>query len=163
MFGYTLQDFTRDVRDDLIDLNYPYIVIFSGTLQLGLFDAIKNYKACVELVVAITDINAYSHIVFSGLLPRPMDFAQSRKRCEQYNSSYRLVVEELRRKYAHNVGFVDPFLEFVSLSGSVLDQDKNFHDGIFLSKQGAWKLRSTWLRHLGYFPRKAMELAVAVV
>ena len=41
MFGYSIQDYTADVRDELIDLTYEYVIVFLGTMQLGLFDSLK--------------------------------------------------------------------------------------------------------------------------
>ena len=35
-----------------------------------------------------------SNVVFSGLVPRPLDFPQSRVRCENYSRSYQLAMEE---------------------------------------------------------------------
>ena len=42
MFGYALLDYTHDINDELIDLTFPYIIIHLGTMQLGLFDPVKN-------------------------------------------------------------------------------------------------------------------------
>ena len=109
MFGYTIRDYQCDIEDELIELTYPYIVIFLGSLQLGLFDSIKNYEQMASLMRVIHK-NPNSHVLVSGLVPRPLDFPQSRKRCENYNSSSRLIVQELRRKFNCNVGFKDPFL-----------------------------------------------------
>ena len=114
MFGYTFNDYARDVSDELIDLNYPYIIVHLGTLQIGLFEAVKNYEMVLKLGAEISAVNSCAHLVISGLLLRPMDYPQSRCRCEMYNTSFKMVVQEIRRKKSANIGFMDPFLEFIN-------------------------------------------------
>ena len=140
MFGYSVLDYARDIRDELIDLMYPYIVIFLGTMQFGLFDSIKNYQQVSELLNVINSINLNSHVLITGLIPRPIDYTYSRKRCENYNSLYRLIVQELVRKCAYNVGFLDVFLEFLQLDGTIEDPQRLFVEQIFLSEAGTRKL-----------------------
>ena len=158
MFGYTLADYTRDVKDELIDLNFPYIIIFLGSMQLGLFESLAVYKQVSELLKAINQVNSNSHVLITGLVPQPMDYPKSRKTCENYNSSYRAITHELRRKFNYNVGFKDVFLEFLTLDGRIVNPKDNFVDDIFLSVTGARRLRAVWLRHLGFFPKKAAEV-----
>ena len=157
MFGYSIKDYTRDIQDDLIDLTFPYIIVFLGTLQLGLFDSIRNYQEVEALLLAINAVNDKSHVVISGLVPRPMDYPDSRKRCENVNSSFRLIVKELRRKFNYNVGYVDVFLDFITTRGEILDAQDNFVDQVFLSDTGARLLRKLWLRHLGFFPKTKVQ------
>ena len=88
MFGYSIQDYTRDIKDELIDLTYPYILIFLGTMQFGLFDWLKNYEAVSQLLKAINEVNSNSHVLITGLVPRPIDYPHLRKHCENFNSSY---------------------------------------------------------------------------
>ena len=88
MFGYSLVDYTRDINDKLIDLSYPYIIIFLGTMQLGLFEASRLFRELSDLMQAITTVNNKSHVMVSGLVPRPMDYGKSRRVCERYNMSY---------------------------------------------------------------------------
>ena len=158
MFGYTIQDFTRDIKDELIELTFPYVVLHLGTLQIGLFDSIKNYEAVSSFMHQVNEVSPNSYVLVSGLIPRPMDHPHPRKRCENYNSSYRLIVQELRRRFAFNVGFKDGYLDFLSLDDTILDREQNFDEGIFLSRAGARLLRSIWLRFLGFFLKKAMEV-----
>ena len=158
MFGYSIQDYTVDVRDELIDLTYEYVIVFLGTMQLGLFDSLKNYEAVSALVTAINRITPNSHVLVTGLVPRPMDYPHSRKRCENVNNSYCLIVQELHRKHAFNVGYLDVFLEFIELDGCITEPRHLFVEDIFLSEAGAHKLRAIWLHHLGFFPKKAVEL-----
>ena len=159
MFGYTLRDYTRDVNDELINLTYPYIIIFLGTMQIGLFESLAVYKNVSELTEVIRQQNNKSHILFTGLVPRPMDYPKSRKLYENYNNSYRTIVYELHRKFGYNLGFKDVFLDFLALDGSIINPKENFVDDIFLSVSGARLLRATWLHHLGFFPKKAVEVA----
>ena len=158
MFGYTIQNYTADVKDELIDLTYEYVVLFLGTMQLGLFDSLRNYEAVSALVTAINQIKPNSHVLVTGLVPRPLDYPHSCKRCESVNSSYRLIVQELRRKFAFNVGYLDVFLNFIDLDGKIMSPNELFVEDIFLSEKGARKLRAIWLRHLGFFPKKAVEV-----
>ena len=44
MVGYSIKDFTNDIRDSAIDLNYPYILVFLGSLQLSAFDSRDLHK-----------------------------------------------------------------------------------------------------------------------
>ena len=163
MFGYSLQDYTRDITDELIELTYPYIIVFLGTMQLGLYDSVKNYQDVSALLKAINAVNDKSHVLISGLVPRPLDYPDSRKRCENYNGSYRLIVQELVRKFNYNIGFIDVFLDFIGFDGKILDEHVNFIDQVFLSVQGARTLRKLWLRHLGFFPKTAVQVASAHV
>ena len=39
MVGYTLRNYTQDIRDGFIGMQFPYVVVFMGTMQLGVFDA----------------------------------------------------------------------------------------------------------------------------
>ena len=158
MFWYTLQDYVRDIDDDLIELTFPYIIVFLGSMQLGLFDSITNYQHVAKLLQAINNKNSKSHVLISGLVPRPMDYPDSRKQCENFNSSYRAVMKELVHKYNYNLGYIDVFLDFLALDGKIIDPHKNFVEEVFLSETGARFLRKLWLRHLGYFPKMAVQV-----
>ena len=37
--GYSLQDYTNDIKDSALDLNFPYILVYIRTLQLRMFDS----------------------------------------------------------------------------------------------------------------------------
>ena len=63
------------------------------------------------------------------------------------------------RKFAYNVGYLDVFLQFLELDGTITNAQQLFEEQIFLSVAGARKLRGIWLRHLGFFPKKAVEVA----
>ena len=131
-----------DIKDELIELTFSYVVLHLGTLQKGLFDSIKNYEAVSSFMHQVNEVSPNSYVLVSGLIPLPMDHPHSRKRCENYNSSYRLIVQELRRRFAFNVGFKDAYLDFLSLDGTIIDREQNFDEGIFLSRAGARLLRS---------------------
>ena len=55
-------------------------------------------------------------------------------------------MEQLREKEKYNISFKDVFLEFIDLSGAIIDAKKNFVDEIFLSEYGICILRASWLR-----------------
>ena len=97
MVGYTMLNYAQDIRDGFVELQYPYIVVFLGTMQFVKFDSRQVQKDAHQLMEAINDVNPYSHVVFSGLVPRPLDFPQSRVRCENYSRSYQLAMEEFRQ------------------------------------------------------------------
>ena len=65
--------------------------------------------------------------------------------------------KELTRKYGWNIGYVGTYLEFLTLAGHIKDEKSNFVYGIFLSESGIRVLRAAWLRHLGFFPKKAKK------
>ena len=155
MVGYTSSNYTQDVRDGFVQvLQYPYIVVFLGTMQLGIFDSRQVQKQVFELMKAITEVNPCSHVVFSGLIPRPIDFHRSRMRCENYSRSYKVAVEEYRVKYGWNCGFLSVFKEFLK-DDKILDTSKYFIEDLYLSAEGIRILRAASLRHLGFFPKKA--------
>ena len=110
------------------------------------------------LIQAIRQQNDKSHVVFSGLIPRPMDYPASRKLCESYNSSMRIGTQEMVRKHGWNVSYTGSFYEFLELNGCIKDSKQNFVDDIFLSETGYRLLHASWLRQLGFFPKKACKL-----
>ena len=140
MFGYTLRDYVRDTDDELIDLHFPYIAVFLGSLQLGRFEATKIYKDVNDLMKSIAQQNNRAQVLITGLVLRPTDYPKSRKYCENYNSSYRLIAQKVKHKEGLNIAFKDPFLEFLGLDGSIIEPQVNFVDEIFLSALGARKL-----------------------
>ena len=88
MQGYTLQDYTNDIRYSMIEIKYPYIVVHLGTMQLGVFDPKKLNRVVTEFMKAINQISSNSLVVFSGLVPHPMDHPRSRANCLQYSQAY---------------------------------------------------------------------------
>ena len=69
MVNYSLKDYAKDVVDSLIDLEFPYIVVFLGTMQLGVFEEMQVQKQIVDLMMAINAINVKSLVLFCGLVP----------------------------------------------------------------------------------------------
>ena len=128
-------------------------------MQIRLFDAVTVYEQVSDLVSTITSINKDTQIIITGLVPRPMDYPGLHKMCKNYNAAYRNIVQELKRKQRLNVDFVDVFYEFLELNGTLKQLKRNFVEEIFLSAQGCRMLRAIWLRHLGFFPKKAVEVA----
>ena len=154
MIGYTLQDYTNDIRGSAIDVKFPYVLVFLGLLQLGAFDSRVVHKQVSEFVNIITQITPNSLIVFSGLVLRLLYFPSSKNRCENYSRAYQSATQELSSQHASNCTYVSVFREFLDKSGRILQPDTNFQDGIYLTQTGIRKLRSVWLRFLGYFPKK---------
>ena len=70
MPGYGLSDYINDISDSMIDLNFPYIIVFLGTMQLRIFDSQVVKQQVVELVRLVNQMTPNSLIVFSGLVPR---------------------------------------------------------------------------------------------
>ena len=69
MVGYGLQDYINDIRDGALDLNFPYILIHLGALQLGKFDSRVVQKQVIEFMKLIVQITPKSLVIFSGLVP----------------------------------------------------------------------------------------------
>ena len=155
MVGHTINDYVRDIKDELIEMNYPYIIIFLGTMQLGVFDVTKLQQEAAGLVEEIQKQSPSSMIIFSGLVPRPLDHPRLRKRCENYSQAYWLASDDLRGTRGANCSFVAVYQEFLNQDGTIKVQDMNFEQGIYLSVAGIRVLRAAWLRFLGFFPQKA--------
>ena len=102
----------------------------------------------------VSQISPNSLVVFSGLVPRPMDYPSSKVRCENYRS-IQLATEELCREKGWNCTAVLVFNEFIDRNGNITESMKHFVEGLYLTQAGIRKLRAIWLRHLGYFPKKA--------
>ena len=156
MYGYTFRNFFQDVADDLIDVNFSYIVIYLGTMQLGVFEVQKLHEDVSGLAAEITKNSLNSMMVFCGVVPRPMDHSRSRNRCVMFNKALQDVVTELRQQQCMNCVCLDVYSEFLDRKGQVL-VDNNFQDDLFLSEAGARMLRTMWLRYLGFFPKKAAK------
>ena len=109
MVNYSLTDYARDIEDELIDLNYPHIIIFLGTMQLGIFEAVKVQQEVKKLMMVINSASPNSLVMFTGLLPRPMDHLRSRSVCESYNKMMKLTIEELKNQKVWNVSFLDVY------------------------------------------------------
>ena len=79
MVGHSISDY---IQDELIDLNYPYIIIFLGTMQLEVFDSSNTHHEVRTLVEEIQKQASSSMIIFSGLVPHPLD---PPPHCENYS------------------------------------------------------------------------------
>ena len=145
MTGYALHNYTQDVRDGFLDLQFPYIIVMLGTMQIALFDAKKVHREVFDFLKALNERNKNSHVLFSGLVPRPIDYPRSRVRCENYSRAYQLAVEDNRRKHGWNCSFIDVQLEFLTKDDKIKDQRKYFMDDLFLSVDGVQLLRACWL------------------
>ena len=160
MMGYTISNYVLDIRDGFIDLQFPYIVVHLGTMQLKNFIPEQVWLDVEQLLQAIDKINPFSHVLFSGLLPQPLDYPRSKSRCDNYSCAYKMAVEEFRVKKGWNCGFIHVQPEFLDGHKNIKDPQRNFVDELYLSVNGIRLLRAAWLRHLGFFPKKAVELNV---
>ena len=95
MVGYSLRDYVKDIQDELIKLDYPYIVFFVGTMQLGTFDSRALHKDIADLMKVIMEQSPNSLVVMSGLVLRPLDYLQSKMRCLNYNRAFQLSMQDL--------------------------------------------------------------------
>ena len=129
-----------------------------GTMQLGVFQQEKVYCEVGDLLGAINEVNPFSHVIFSGLILRPIDFPRSRSRCDSYSRAYEYAVGEYRRTKGWNCGFVPVDRDFMELHMKIPEPDCIFVDGLYLSLEGIRILRDAWLRYLGFFPKKASDL-----
>ena len=65
-------------------------------------------------------------------------------------------MQELSRKNKWNCAYVSVFNEFI-MDGSIKASEDNFEEGLYLTKAGIRVLRTAWLRHLGFFPKKPIN------
>ena len=161
MSGYALKDFTNDIRDSMLDVNFPYIVVFLGSMQLGLYELKKVQKDITDFVAVITEISPNTMIVFSGLVPRPMDFERSAPRCRTYTKAYVDTAQQLRNHKGWNVTALSVFDQFLDEEKGVANTSVNYEDNVYLTVTGIRILRAAWLRFLGYFPKKAPKKSVS--
>ena len=153
MVGYSLQDFINDMRDSAFDHRYPYIMVFLGSLQLGRFDSRAVHRQVAEFMKIVDKVTPNSLVLFSGLVPRPVDFPKSKIPCENYTRVYSVATQDLAKK-VWKCSTIPVFEEFINKKGLVEDPLQNFDDGLYLTNMGMRKLCAAWLRHLGYFPKK---------
>ena len=154
MFRYMFKNYAQDIRNELIDINFPYIVFHIGSMQLGQFEPRKLQMEVSELITEVMKINSKSHLVFSSLVPRPLDHLRSCNRCVSFNQALQSVTTQLRMDTQANCTYVDVYNEFLRSDGSILNEQHNFIEDIYLSEAGICVARAVWLRYLGYFPRK---------
>ena len=98
MPGYALRDFTNDITDQSVDLNFVHVILFLGTLQLGVFEPKNILRHVGEFVKAVLHINPCINIVLSGLVPRPLDHPHSKSRCHSYSKTYQQAAQEWTQK-----------------------------------------------------------------
>ena len=157
MVGYTLQDYINDIQDIAFDLNYPYILVFLGALQLWEFELRKVHQQVIEFMKLVGCQSPNSMVIFSGLLPRTVDFHKSRITCKNYSRAYKVATHELVETKGWSCSTVMVFTKFLDKQGLIEDPAKYFINDLYLLSLGIRKLRACWLRHLGYFPCKASE------
>ena len=158
MVGYTLNDYINDIKDSMIQVVFPYVMVFMGSMQLGLFDPETLQSQVTELVRIIMQITPNTMVVFSGLVPHPLDHDCSAKRCKEYSQSYVEVTKALRHSKGWNCTSVLVFHEFLDDEGNIDKADTSFEQGIYLTQNGYRVLRAAWLRYLGFFLKKAQKV-----
>ena len=158
MIRYSLKDFTNDIKEAMLQIDYKYIVVFLGTMQIAEYEHHRVAKQVHEFMTVVSQITPQTLVLFSGLIPRPLDHPRSRRVCINYSSTYNLVAEELRRKRSWNCVAMTVFEEFCDRQGAIVLVKDRFLDTLTLTQAGIRVLRAAWLRKLGYFPRKASEL-----
>ena len=109
MRGYDWNNFRMDIEDDLIDVSTPHVIIFLGTMQLSIFEAQRVHNEIRKLLEAFYHKKTNINILISGLVPRPMDYQQSCKKCESVNMSLRLISHDLAVKLLCDIDFVEVF------------------------------------------------------
>ena len=160
LMGYALPDFTNDIRDGMIDVNYKYVIVHLATLQIAQYSHAYVRKIVSDLVSIITEISPNTLIMMLGLVPRPLDHHRSKGLCASYSKSYAMVTEEIRKNKGWNCVTLDVFSEFLDGQGEICQEEERFFDGLFLTPTGIRILRAAWLRRLRYFPMKASRLSV---
>ena len=154
MVGYSMMEYVKDVQDDLINLDFPYIVIYLGTMQLGVFDSREVHRHVKDLVSAIAAVSPSLLITFTGLVPQPMDHPRSRVRCENFSCALCLSTDEFRKTRGFNCNYLQVYQEFLHQDGTIKNPSDNFIEDVYLLPTGIRILRVAWLRHFGFFPQK---------
>ena len=154
MFGYTFSNYSQDIRDELIDVNFEYILFFLGTMQLGVFDPQKLMREITQVMHSIVAVNDKSLVIFCGVAPRPLDHHRSRARCVNYNKALVSVVDQLRWDRGWNCTALDIYDNFIQGERSIVQPLVNFQDELYFTEVGVRLIQAMWLRRLGYFPQK---------
>ena len=154
MSGYTFRNYINDIRDQLIELNFQHIVVFIGTMQLGIFDPELVKNDIADLVSAVREFNRLSTVTFVGIVPCPLDHQRSKVWCATFNKLLFSTTDELRRNRGWNCGALDMSDEFMDKGGHIKTPYQYYIDELYLSVAGVQVVRATWLRYFGYFPNK---------
>ena len=157
MVGYALKDDTNDIKDSMIDVKFPYVMVFLGSMQLGLYEHKRVQKDVMDFVSTMAQVTPNTMVIFSGLVPRPMDLERSAPRCGTYTRTYQDIARQLRTNKGWNVTAVSVFDNFMDQQKQVIKPTENFEENIYLSVSGIRVLRAAWLRFLGYFPKKVSK------
>ena len=155
MMGYTIHNFMQDIIDGLIEVNYEYVILYMGTLQLARFEAKQLHQDVEDFAQAVHHRSPNTHLVLSGMVPCPVDFPRSDVRCSNFNRALQLAADRLRKERGYNCSAVMVYNEFLNKEYAIKEPTKNFTDELYLTVHGIRILRAAWLRHLGFFPRKA--------
>ena len=148
MMGYSMDTYTKDVMDGFVNLEFPYVIVFLGTMQIGVFEPIRFASEVDGLINAITEVNPNCHVVFSGLAPRPVDDVRSRDRLNRMTSVLAKQVEQARKQRGCNCGFVNIMDNLLDEAGAIKQPQVNFTEQLYLSTSGTRIIRAAWLRHL---------------
>ena len=118
MTGYTLRNYINDIQDQLIDMDLDRIMVFLGTMQLGIFNAQLVKKEIYDFLSTIWEFNPQASVTCTGLLPRPVDLQRSYHKCTEYNKLYQKCTQELRSKYGWNCHYLDASSDFLKKMGT---------------------------------------------
>ena len=128
MSGYTMDTYAKDVREGFVDLDFPYILVFLGTMQIGVYEHGKFAAEVASLIKAVNQVNPNCHVVFSNLVPRPVDDDRSRKCVNQMSTTIAQEVARVWQQHGWNCGFVNVMEELLDDCGYIKHPDTNFED-----------------------------------
>ena len=154
MMGYDMPQYAEEIAAGLINVKkYRFVIVFLGTMQIGRFEPNRNLDEMTQLMEAITGANTEVMILFSSLLPRPIDWPRSRNLTEGYSRSIEETVQKLHNR-GFRADFVNIYSHLLNDKGGIYSVHTNFVDQLYLSQAGIRSVRALWLRHLGYFPAR---------
>ena len=150
---HTIREYCQDIAMGTVYLNYKYIVLFVGTLHLGVIDPDTTLADTKWFIQEVSAQNPAALMCISAVVPRPMDYPASRDSSDEFNRALWTAVDDMKKR-GHNVCFIPSYNEFLDENQNVIEPITNFVEGLFLSKAGTRFIRAAWLRFLGYFPKK---------
>ena len=79
MIGYDVASFARDIEDGLIEVSFPYIIVCVGSLNVKSYQVDVLHASMKRLVEAVNTVSENSLVIFSGVIPRPLEYQEMRK------------------------------------------------------------------------------------
>ena len=145
MSGFAMEDFTNDIKDGMLDIDYKYIIIHLGTLQIAQYSHKYVQSIVTDIITVMSEISPNTLVMLLGLVLQPLDHHRSKNLCNSYTKSYITVTEELRKNKGWNCVALNMFNEFVDVQGEIVQVQERFYDGLFLTLVGIKVLRAAWL------------------